>query len=145
MEEIIAKIAAKHGIVVGKDDPILVLQTINMHLLQEASAQQTKILAEFQEKMEEVSQRWSSDAQLKAEKTLTAALNASRDAMSKTMKEGADLAASTISKEVEKLAVRIEATTAQARGIALLQMIGGGFVLIASAVALWACYAAYSA
>jgi hypothetical protein len=41
VEELIREIAAKHGIAVSRDDPILILQTINTRLLQDsAKAQQ---------------------------------------------------------------------------------------------------------
>ena len=37
LEELIKEIASKHGIAVSRDDPILVLQTINNRLLQDSS------------------------------------------------------------------------------------------------------------
>lgn len=37
IEELIKEIAAKHGIAVSRDDPILVLQTINNRLMQNSS------------------------------------------------------------------------------------------------------------
>ena len=40
IEELIREIAAKHGIAVGRDDPILILQTINMKLMQDSASAQ---------------------------------------------------------------------------------------------------------
>lgn len=140
MESLVAKIAAKHGLVVGRDDPILVLQTINMHLLQEATTAQQASLAEFQEQIELISQRWTSDAQGKAEKVLSTALNASRDAMARTMQEGTEAAIASLRTELERFETRFERVASQTRSLGMLCLIGGGFVLIASAVALWACY-----
>jgi hypothetical protein len=46
IEELIKEIAAKHGIAVSRDDPILILQTINTRLLQEsAKAQQAMLIS----------------------------------------------------------------------------------------------------
>ena len=44
IEALIREIAQKHGIVVGRDDPILILQTINNRLMQDsAKAQQAQL------------------------------------------------------------------------------------------------------
>ena len=44
IEELIKEIAVKHGIAVSRDDPILVLHTINNRLLQDSSkAQQIQL------------------------------------------------------------------------------------------------------
>ena len=43
IEELIREIAVKHGIAVGRDDPILVLQTINMKLMQDSASAQQEI------------------------------------------------------------------------------------------------------
>lgn len=40
IEELIKEIAAKHGIAVSRDDPILVLQTINKRLMEDSSKAQ---------------------------------------------------------------------------------------------------------
>ena len=37
VEELIKEIAAKHGIAVSRDDPILILQTINARLMQDSA------------------------------------------------------------------------------------------------------------
>ena len=86
-EEIIKEIAVKHGIAIGRNDPILVLQTLNERLLQDSATAQEKILERFKEEMEAISHRWSEDAKQKAEKTLNAALTAGREAMLKGMQD----------------------------------------------------------
>lgn len=89
IEEIIKEIAVKHGIAVGRDDPIMILQTINERLMQDTAAAQQEILEQFKSELESVAFRWGEDAKAKAERTLNAALAASRDAMNKAMQEGA--------------------------------------------------------
>ena len=49
IEELIREIAVKHGIAVGRDDPILILQTINTRLMQDSQAAQQEILDRFKE------------------------------------------------------------------------------------------------
>ena len=61
MNELIKEVAVKHGIAVGKNDPLMVLCTINQRLLQESSEEQAKLLNQFREEIELVSHRWSED------------------------------------------------------------------------------------
>ena len=81
IEELIREIAVKHGIAVGRDDPILILQTINMKLMQDSASAQQEILDAFKSELESIAHRWGDDAKGKAERTLNAALAASKDAM----------------------------------------------------------------
>jgi hypothetical protein len=83
IEELIREIAVKHGIAVGRDDPILILQTINTRLMQDSQAAQQEILDRFKEELEAIAHRWGDDAKGKAERTLNAALAASKEAMAK--------------------------------------------------------------
>ena len=81
IEQLIREIASKHGIAVARDDPILVLQTINHRLLQDSVAAQQAMLDRYKEELESVGNRWSLDSHEKAERILNAALEASTDTM----------------------------------------------------------------
>jgi hypothetical protein len=61
IEEIIKEIAVKHGIAVGRDDPIMILQTINERLMQDTAAAQQEILEQFKSELESVAFRWGED------------------------------------------------------------------------------------
>ena len=100
IEDTIREIAAKHGIAVGRDDPILILHTINDRLMRESSEAQKEILDRFKEELESVAQRWEIDAKKMAERTLNAALTASKDAMSQAMQDGATASVQTVRKEL---------------------------------------------
>ncbi|ABQ54189.1 conjugal transfer protein TraM [Legionella pneumophila] len=81
INEAIQDIAIKHGVVLGKDDPILILQTMNDRLLEENRKAQQEMLAQFKEEMENISSQWKDDAKEKAEKVLNAALAGSKETM----------------------------------------------------------------
>lgn len=83
----IQDIAVKHGVVLGKDDPILILQTMNEKLLEENRKAQQEMIAQFKEEMENISSQWKSDAKEKAEKVLNAALACSKETMDKILRE----------------------------------------------------------
>ena len=88
-EELIKEIAIKHGIALGRDDPILILQTLNNRLLQASQKTQQAMLDEYKAELEDLSLRWSTEAKEKAERILNASLDASKTAMEQLMRAGA--------------------------------------------------------
>lgn len=134
IEELIREIAAKHGIAVGRDDPILILQTINMKLMQDSASAQQKILDAFKSELESIAHRWGDDAKGKAERTLNAALAASKDAMTRGMQEGAKAAAEAVRREVEAVTAQIR----EAKRVAIMNMVAAGMAVFAAGLALWA-------
>ena len=89
LEELLIKeIALKHGIALGRDDPILILQTLNNRLLQDNQKAQQAMLNQYKEELEALSLRWSSDTKEKAERILNASLESSKVAMDQLMQAG---------------------------------------------------------
>ncbi len=86
--EIIKEIAENHGIALGRDDPILILQTLNNRLLQDNQKAQQAMLNQYKEELEALSLRWSSDTKEKAERILNASLESSKVAMDQLMQAG---------------------------------------------------------
>jgi len=105
IEQLIREIASKHGIAVARDDPILVLQTINHRLLQDSVDAQQAMLDQYKQELEGVANRWGMDAQQKAERVLNSALGASREAMA-LMAQSASTAASAAIEEKLTLMVK---------------------------------------
>src|SRR5690606_36588405 len=101
IEETIKAIAVRHGIAVSRDDPILVLQTINDRLMQSSRSAQEEILENFRSELVAIAHRWGEDSKGKAERTLNAALAASKEAMAQGMKEGAKVAAESVQREFD--------------------------------------------
>ena len=86
--ELIKEIAAKHGIALGRDDPILILQTLNNRLLQDNQKAQQAMLDQYKEELETISIRWSADTKEKAERILNLSLESSKVAMDQLMQAG---------------------------------------------------------
>ena len=138
IEELIREIAAKHGIAVGRDDPILILQTINTRLMQDSQAAQQEILDRFKEELEAIAHRWGDDAKGKAERTLNAALAASTEAMAKGMQDGGKAAAEAVRRELEAVAAQLAAPIREARRVSYMNIVAAGMAVFAAALALWA-------
>lgn len=67
IEEIIREIATKHGIAVSRDDPILILQTINNRLMLDSAKAQQAMLDQFKAEMEDLALRWGNNSKGPAE------------------------------------------------------------------------------
>jgi hypothetical protein len=61
VDELIKEIAVKHGIAVSRDDPILILQTINNRLMQDSEKAQQAMLDQYKEELEALALRWGVD------------------------------------------------------------------------------------
>ena len=136
IDTLIRDIAARHGIAVGRDDPIMILQTMNAHLTREHAAAQQAALDRFKEELEGIAHRWGEDARGKAERTLNAALAASTDAMKSSMEAGAKAAATAARHEIDAALAQLAGPIREGRRIATLNLIAACMAVFAAALAL---------
>ena len=134
VDELIKEIAGKHGIAVSRDDPIMVLQTINARLLEDSARAQQAMLERYKEELEALSARWSSDAKQKAERVLNAALEASSNTIRVRARETATLIRTELETGVGRLAISLR----QARMVGILNVVASCITLVAAATAVWA-------
>lgn len=137
VEELINEIATKHGIAVGRDDPILILQTINNRLMQDSQKAQQEMLDQFKSELENLSLRWSMDAKEKAERILNASLSASKESMDQLMQAGATEIVITIKSEVDASLDRVSGPIRDANRIGLMNILASCLTIMAAAVLLW--------
>ncbi len=137
MEELIKEIAVKHGIAVGRDDPILILQTINKRLMQESQKAQQEMLDQFKSELEGISLRWSADAKDKAERILNASLNASKASMKQLLQEGAKEFVATIKSEVDASLNRMSRPIRDSYRISAMNLLASCLTILVAAVLLW--------
>lgn len=123
IEQLIREIASKHGIAVARDDPILVLQTINHRLLQDSVAAQQAMLDQYKEELEGIGNRWGLDAHEKAERVLNAALEASRETMGQLAQASAKVASAAIEEKMKEVITGADAVAARAYRAAFLNFI----------------------
>lgn len=137
IEELIKEIAVKHGIAVGRDDPILVLQTINQRLMQDTSEAQRTQLDQFKEELEGLALRWGTDAKVLAERVLNASLTASKEVMGKYVEEGAKATANAVKSEIDGAVAPLIVAVSNAGRVAMLNVIASCIALAAAGVSLW--------
>lgn len=137
VEELIKEIAAKHGIAVSRDDPIMVLQTINSRLMQDSAKAQQVQLDQYKEELEALALRWGNDAKGKAERIINVSLAASKDAMVQILQDGSKTMATSLQAEMDASLAQVVVTIQDARRIGVLNVVASCITLIAAVVALW--------
>ena len=137
VDDLIGEVARKHGMAIGRDDPILVLQTINERLLQESSAAQQALLDAYKEDLEALASRWSTDAADRADRILQAALAGSKETMANTLAEGAMTTAASGRAEVDAALARVAVRLQDARRIAILNLAAACITLVAAGIVVW--------
>ena len=125
----IQEIAVRHGVVLSKDDPILILQTMNDRLIEESRQAQAAMLTQFREEMESISSQWRDDAKEKAEKIINAALAGSKEAMAKLLLESTNASVQSVDR-------MISVSLAEARELSQQTKKFGWFMLVSSVVIL---------
>ncbi|AZK89856.1 conjugal transfer protein TraM [Xanthomonas oryzae] len=141
LEELIKEIAVKHGIAVSRDDPILILQTINNRLMLDSQRAQEAMLEQYKEELEGIATRWGNDAKVKAERILNAAMTASKEGMAKTLQDGAVAAAALVRKEVDTALERAQGQLRASRGLSMWNLAAAAITLLAAGMATWAAIA----
>ncbi|VTU46107.1 conjugal transfer protein TraM (plasmid) [Variovorax sp. SRS16] len=137
IDDAIRQIASKNGVAVGRDDPILVLLTINQLLQEKADAAQQSLLAQHKEELESIAQQWGRDAKEKAERILTAALSSSKEAMALAMNESATAAAGAVRAEIQTMSQKFAGAIENARHVATMNLVAGGLTIASAVIVLW--------
>lgn len=137
IEDLIREIAAKHGIAVSRDDPILVLQTINSRLMLDSSAAHQVQLNHFKEELELISMRWRTDAKDKADRILNAALSASKEAMHASVMQSAEAASERVRSAMNESLARAESAASMANRSAILNVAASCITMLAGTILLF--------
>lgn len=138
-DRLIGLIAKNHNVLLSKDDPILIIQTLHDALVDRLANTEAELLDRFASRAEEISSQWQDDAKDKAEKTLTAALAASSGAFDKRLKDATAIAVADIKNagkellsETEKAADTLRKSLYVVLGAVAAVLVASAFVLMAS-------------
>lgn len=138
INETIKEIALKHGVALSKDDPILILQTMNDRLMQESIEAQQSNLNDFKSELEVTLNMWSNEAKSKAERTLTAAIAASKVTITESINENAKITANITKVELEKIMENSwQPAINETKLISLINITAATMVLISAIIVLY--------
>ncbi|MEL4287122.1 conjugal transfer protein TraM (plasmid) [Shewanella sp. LC6] len=138
IEKVIQDIAKIHNISIGRDDPILILYTINEMLLKRATEAQENQLKAFQEEIQLSMKQLSEESKDKAEKVISAALNASRANIERATSEQIDSFNNQLSKTLNGSLIEFKTIlsneSAKGMQLAKFSMIASIFALASSVI-----------
>ena len=87
LDEAIQHIASIHGIVVSKDDPVMILHTLNERLIQDSKAAQQDLLDNFKGEIELIVSELSMAAKNHSDRVLNSTIETSKTEIARVMEE----------------------------------------------------------
>ena len=136
-EELLKEIAAKHGVALDRQDPILIVQTMHAWLLAESTSAQQTLLEDYRKTLEAMLERWGAETKAKAERIVTASLTASTETMKVQMATNTTDLASAIRKEITDVLGKTDARLRTATTIGYLNLFAALVTLLAAVVVYW--------
>ena len=133
-ESLINEVAIKHGVVIGRDDPILILQTMNTKLMEDNAKIQQLMLNQYKEDLEGIALRWGNGATEKSERILNASLAAAKETMANVLEESARTTALTIQNDIEKLLSHAGGALRRTERIAMINLAASVLTLMAAGI-----------
>ena len=115
IDDLLAELARKHKVVLGLDDPVAMLLTVNRFLLRETAASQEQLLQGFREAVATASSDWNKLANKRAEAILNATIFAAKNAVAAGAQEGVAAGLSVFLQTAERLSGRIDSQLKQVR------------------------------
>lgn len=131
-EALIKEIAVKHGITVGRNDPILILQTMNARLTDNNAKAQQVMLHQYKEELEGIALRWGNDAKDKSDRILNSSLMATKEVMANTLQDCTKATAMTIQKEVDESLSRANKAMCRVEKVATLNLCASVITFLAA-------------
>lgn len=136
-ENMLIEIAKKHGVVLGKNDPILIVYTLNMRMIEDQTQAQSQLFDEFRSQLEEATDSWHKEANSRAEKILSASLEASKKAMINAMSEHTKTASDTIIEDFQHLIDKLDNKIKESRSVSYINIAASLFTLVAACAVLF--------
>jgi hypothetical protein len=137
IEGIIKEIAVKHRIAIGRDDPILILHTLNERLLKETSDAQRQVVHEFREELESAYHSWETNAKSISEKILNSSLIGVRETMKKIVADEGTTAGQLLSREVESSLNQVRSTLKVTQIATIINGLAAVMTCLALVAILW--------
>ena len=115
MSEVISLVLHRNGLRLGKDDPLLIIHTLQEFLVQRLATQQDEIIRTFCDELtkhiNDTKQDWCENAKKEANKMLLKASNASTQLFELRLKEATDEMVSKLQRANKEAMAQLEAKT----------------------------------
>ena len=136
IDEVIQQIATDHGIAVSKDDPIMILHTMNDRLMLDSKAAQQELLDNFRSELEVTVSELSLQAKNRSDRILNSTITTSKNEVARVMEEQSSIIIERWKADLNAALSEAFKTMATSRQTAILNIIASLITLIAAGVIL---------
>ncbi len=133
-EEVIQQIASENGVVISKDDPIMILYTINQILASENKKVQEQLLDNFKSQMEVISDKWSTEAKNHSDRILNSSIVSSQAEVARIMEEQSSVIVEKWKYELNTGFSEVHETIHSSRQSAILNILASLITLTAAVI-----------
>ena len=134
--EVIQQIASNHGIAVSKDDPIMILHTMNERLISDSKAAQQELLDNFRSQLEVTVSELSMAAKNHSDRVLNSTIQTSKTEISRVMEEQSNIIIERWKADLHAEFNEACKTMTTSRQTAILNIIASFITLIAAGIVL---------
>lgn len=127
LHQIIDEVAVKHGFALDRDDPVLMIYTINRHLMQSSATIQQAMLDRYHQELDDSMRKWEIQAARQQNSTLQKIIDSTKENIANTIRTEMDVARNQLEADYQR----------RSRDVSLT-LLGSALTLIAAAIVLWA-------
>jgi hypothetical protein len=134
IEAMIREIASEHGIALSRDDPVLILQTMNARLIKDHEVAQKELLNQFKSELEVAASNWSEISKRNATQILNSSINASRVTLETLINENSDVVVKKLNDERSAYIAEIVEIARSSKIVAMLNIAAAFMTLLSSSI-----------
>lgn len=131
------EIASIHGVVVSKDDPLMILLTMNERLIHDSKAAQQDLLDDFRSQMEVISNQWTLEAKKHSDKILNSSITSSKAEVARVMEDQSNIIIEQWKNELSTGFSQVLRAIQSSRQMAILNIIASFITLISACIVLY--------
>lgn len=136
IDKVIQQIASVHGVAVSKDDPIMILHTMNERLISDSKAAQQELLGNFRSELEVIVSELSMAAKNHSDRVLNSTIQTSKTEISRVMEEQSNIIIERWKADLHTEFNEACKTMTTSRQTAILNIIASFITLIAAGIVL---------
>lgn len=132
IDECVGLIAQKHGIMIQKNDPIMIIHVLLEEIMQKVDSEHQEHRQAFLSLLEAEQEKWSQESKNRADRVLTAALEASKKATRELIEINVKEVEASITSAMTPKIVFLEQQYAKVYYLAVANMLGAGLLACAA-------------
>lgn len=137
IEALTQELSSIHGLVVSKDDPVMITYSLNERLIKENKVAHNDLIENFKSHMEIISDQWSIEAKNHSDRILNSSIVSSKAEVARVMGEQSTAIIEQWKNELNTGFSQVHKTIESARNTAILNIIASFITLISAGIVLY--------